>query len=137
MANTWPKERRLIGKEIQRLDGADKATGTAKYSFDINRPSMLHARILRSPHAHATVKALDTSAAEKLPGVKAVHVIAGVGKELFYAGDEIVALAADTEEHAADAVQPNILRIGDDVAAVQRHKGHVVDFRDGHMLRIT
>src|SRR5436305_3407885 len=105
MPNTWPKERRLIGTRVQRLDGPDKATGHAKYSFDINRPGMLHARILRSPYAHATVKSLDTKAAEKMPGVKAVHVIAGEGKELFYAGDEIVGLAADTEEHCLDALR--------------------------------
>ena len=76
MANTWPKERRLLGTKIQRVDGPDKATGRAKYSFDINRPGMLQAAILRSPYAHAKIKTLDTSAAEKMPGVKAVHVIA-------------------------------------------------------------
>src|SRR5437762_13700612 len=105
MANTWPKQRRLIGTRIERLDGPEKSTGHAKYSFDINRPGMLHARILRSPYAHAKVKSLDTAAAEKMPGVKAVHVIAAAGKELFYAGDEIVGLAADTEEHVKDGLR--------------------------------
>src|SRR6516164_2606533 len=105
MANaTWPKERRLIGKDIPRVDAPDKATGRAKYSFDINRPGMLHARILRSPYAHAKLTSLDTSAAEKMPGVKAVHPIAKVGQELYYAGDEVVGLAADTEEHLLDAL---------------------------------
>src|SRR5947199_7712858 len=100
MANTWPKNRRLLGTRVARLDGPEKSTGHAKYSFDINRPGMLHARILRSPYAHAKVKSIDTAAAEKMPGVKAVHVIAGAGNEVFYAGDEVVALAADTEEHS-------------------------------------
>jgi xanthine dehydrogenase YagR molybdenum-binding subunit len=105
MANaTWPKERRLIGKEIQRVDGPDKASGRAKYSYDINRPGMLHARILRCPYAHAKLRSLDTSAAEKMPGVKAVHPIAQAGKELYFAGDEIVGIAADTEEHVLDAL---------------------------------
>src|SRR3954470_19888922 len=104
MANTWPKERRLIGTRVPRLDGPDKATGHAKYSFDINRPGMLHARILRCPYGHAKIKSLDTSAAEKMPGVRAVFVVAGDGKELFYAGDEVVGIAADTEEHVADAL---------------------------------
>src|SRR5205823_5830719 len=104
MANTWPKERRILGTKVQRLDGPDKATGRAKYSFDINRPGMLHASILRCPHAHAKIKSLDTSAAEKMPGVKAVFVIAGKDKEMIYAGDEIVGLAADTEGHAHDAL---------------------------------
>src|SRR6266480_2547318 len=105
MANTWPKERRLIGTRIERLDGPEKATGHAKYSFDINRPGMLHAKILRSPYAHCKVKSLDTSAAEKMPGVRAFHVIAPAGAELFYAGEEVVGLAADTEEHLTDALR--------------------------------
>src|SRR5262249_14546610 len=105
MANTWPKERRLIGTKVQRVDGPDKATGRAKYSFDINRVAMLHGKMLRCPYAHAKVKTLDFRDAEKMPGVKAVFVIGGEGKELFYAGDEVMALAADTEEHAADAIR--------------------------------
>jgi xanthine dehydrogenase YagR molybdenum-binding subunit len=109
MANSWPKERRLIGKKHPRIDGPDKATGRAKYSFDINRPGLLHARIFRSPYAHAKVLAVDLSAAEKMPGVRAAMTVAeATGRpvnEVFYAGDEIAAVAADTEEHAADAVR--------------------------------
>src|SRR5437868_12154570 len=105
MAISWPKERRVIGTKVTRLDGPDKATGRAKYSFDINRPGMLHAAILRSPYAHAKIKSIDTSAADKMPGVKPVHVIAGKDKELFYAGEEIVGLAADTEEHVKDGLR--------------------------------
>src|SRR5438552_5677314 len=105
MANTWPKERRLIGTRIERLDGPEKSTGRAKYSFDINRPGMLHARILRSPYGHARLKSIDTAEAEKMPGVKAIHQIAQKGAELNYAGDEIIALAADTEEHVLDALR--------------------------------
>src|SRR5262245_50727779 len=102
----WPEKRRIIGTKVPRLDGPDKATGRAKYSFDINRPGMLHAMILRCPHPHAKLDALDTADAEKMPGVKAVHVIAQPGKaELYFVGDEVVALAADTEEHAHDALR--------------------------------
>ena len=67
MANSWPKERRLIGTKVQRLDGPEKSTGTAKYSYDINRPGMLFAKMLRSPYAHCKIKSLDTSAAEASP----------------------------------------------------------------------
>lgn len=105
MPTAWPQKKRLIGTRVVRIDGPDKATGRAKYSFDVNRPGMLHALILRCPHAHAKLTELDTAAAEKLPGVKAFHVIATVGKELYYAGDEVVAVAADTEEHAKDAIR--------------------------------
>jgi xanthine dehydrogenase YagR molybdenum-binding subunit len=105
MPNTWPKERRIIGTKVQRVDGPDKATGRAKYSFDINRPGVLHAMILRCPYAHAKVKKIDTSASEKVAGFKAVHAIVKEGADLYYAGDEIIAVAADTEEHAADALR--------------------------------
>jgi len=90
MATSWPKKRRLIGKPIQRLDGPAKATGKAKYSFDINRKGMLQAVLLRSPHAHAKIKNLDSSDAEKMPGVKAVYAIKRAGDELFWAGEEIL-----------------------------------------------
>jgi xanthine dehydrogenase YagR molybdenum-binding subunit len=105
MGTAWPKKRRLIGSKIQRLDGPVKATGKAKYSYDINRPGMLHAVLLRCPHAHAKIKSLDSGDAEKMPGVKAVYAIKKVGDELYWAGEEILGLAADTEEHALDAVR--------------------------------
>src|SRR5437764_9726738 len=103
----WPKKRRLLGTKVKRVDAPEKATGRAKYSFDINRPGLLHAMILRSPHAHAKITSLDTAPAEKMPGVKAVVLINDPkpGKELYYAGDEIAAVAADTEEHAKDALR--------------------------------
>jgi xanthine dehydrogenase YagR molybdenum-binding subunit len=105
MATAWPQKRRVIGTKVQRLDGPAKATGRAKYSYDVNLPGMLHAVMLRCPHAHARLTALDTAAAEKMTGVKAVHVIAKPQSELYYAGDEVLALAADTEEHALDAAR--------------------------------
>lgn len=105
MATSWPKKpHRIIGSKVQRLDGPEKATGRAKYSFDINRPGMLHAKILRCPYGHAKVRSIDTTAAEKMPGFKALHII-GLDKECFYAGDEVIAIACDTEEHLADALR--------------------------------
>jgi len=103
----WPgaSERRLIGKRIKRLDGPDKASGRAKYSYDINRPGMLFGKILRCPYAHAKITALDVSEAKALPGVMAVRVIQDVGKEIRWQGDEVVALAAVSEEVAEDAIR--------------------------------
>ncbi len=105
MATKWPEKRRVIGTKVSRLDGPAKATGTAKYSYDINRPGLLHAVMLRCPHAHAKIKSIDTSAAEKMPGFKALHLISRAGTELLFAGAEVLAIAADTEEHAIDAVR--------------------------------
>ncbi len=103
----WPEadKRTLIGKRISRIDGPFKVSGRAKYSFDINRPGMLFGKILRSPHAHAKVKSIDTSAAEKMPGVKAVHVVAGPETELYWAGASVVAVAAVDEPTAEDAMR--------------------------------
>jgi xanthine dehydrogenase YagR molybdenum-binding subunit len=101
----WPEKPVLIGTRVARLDGSVKATGRAKYAFDINRPGMLHARILRSPHPRARIVSLDLGPAEKAPGVKAVLAIAEVGKEVSFQGDEIAAVAAVTEEQARDAIR--------------------------------
>src|SRR5947209_5480878 len=104
---SWPPmdKRRAIGKRISRLDGLQKSMGRAKYNSDLNLPGSLFGVLLTSPHAHARVKSIDTSAAEKLPGVTAVRVINGAGKELNWQGQEIAAVAATSEQHAWDAVR--------------------------------
>ena len=61
-----------VGKTPIRHDGTDKVTGRARYGADNNMPCMLYGKILRSPHAHAVIKSVDTSAAEALSGVYAV-----------------------------------------------------------------
>ena len=98
-------ESRLIGKRIPRLSGADKVTGKAKYTYDINRPGMLYGRILRAPIAHAVITAIDLSQAEALPGVKAAIPLIEPGKRLRYEGQEIAAVAAITDDIAKDAVR--------------------------------
>src|SRR4249920_1455495 len=61
-----------IGQRTIRPDGADKVTGRAAFAADINMPGMIWGKVLRSPHAHARIKSIDTSKAEALPGVHAV-----------------------------------------------------------------
>lgn len=95
----------LIGTRIDRVDGPAKVTGGAKYTYDVKRPGMLYARMLRCPHAHAKFISIDTSAAEKLPGVGAVHSVQEAGKEIFWAGDDVVAVAATTDQIAEDAIR--------------------------------
>lgn len=63
---------KVIGTRPIRHDGADKVTGRAIYSADLQLNGLVHGKVLRSPHAHARIKSIDTSAAEKLPGVVAV-----------------------------------------------------------------
>jgi xanthine dehydrogenase YagR molybdenum-binding subunit len=104
MAN-WPKDTRLIGGRIPRLDGMAKASGRAKYPSDVRPEGTLFGVMLYSPHAHAKVKSIDISPAEKMPGVKAAIAIAQAGTTLRYHGDDIAAVAAETEEQARDAVR--------------------------------
>ena len=62
----------VVGTRPIRHDGADKVTGRALYGADFDTAGMLHGKVLRSPHAHARIKSMDTSAAEAMPGVLAV-----------------------------------------------------------------
>jgi xanthine dehydrogenase YagR molybdenum-binding subunit len=105
MPYKWPEKRQVVGKGFTRLDGAVKASGKAKYSYDRNLPGMLHGKILRSPHAKAKITSIDLAPAEQAPGVKAVHGIKAAGAPLNYVGDEIAAVAAETEEQARDALK--------------------------------
>ena len=65
-------EFKTVGTRVPRPDGVDKVTGRAKYGADHNLPGQLVGRVLRSPYAHARIKKIDTSKAEKLSGVKAI-----------------------------------------------------------------
>ena len=81
----WPAadKRALIGKRISRADGPVKATGAAKYSYDVNRPGLLYAKLVWSRYARAEVISVDTgpAAALRICGKRAipVHVAARPG----------------------------------------------------------
>src|SRR5262249_3831537 len=62
----------VVGTRPLRHDGLDKVTGHARYGADVHMPGLLHGKVLRSPHAHARIRSIDTSKAEALPGVRAV-----------------------------------------------------------------
>jgi xanthine dehydrogenase YagR molybdenum-binding subunit len=116
-----PENARLktIGRPVSRLDGVQKVTGQARYTFDIQLPGMLHARQVIASVPHARVKSVDTSAAERAPGVRAVHVLDEIrgparlrdskqeASERFpvvrYAGQPIAAVAAETPRAAEAA----------------------------------
>jgi CO/xanthine dehydrogenase Mo-binding subunit len=63
---------RVVGSSYPRVDGKVKVTGKAIYTVDVELPSMVHGKVLRSPHAHAKLRQVDASKAERLPGVVAV-----------------------------------------------------------------
>jgi xanthine dehydrogenase YagR molybdenum-binding subunit len=103
----WPdaQHRTLIGTRVTRVDSPAKVSGQAKYTYDVHRPGMLYGKVLRCPYAHAKVISIDTSAAEKMPGVKAIHIVQGPGSNIHWAGDDIVAIAAVDETTAEDAIR--------------------------------
>jgi len=94
---------KLLNQRITRVDGPLKAAGAARYTYDQRLPGMLHGRILRCPHGHARVTKLDTEAAAKIPGVKAI--IQAPLTELRFAGAPVAAVAATTPEIAGDALR--------------------------------
>ncbi len=133
MASTTPanKKYKVIGTRPVRHDGADKVTGRAIYGSDLRLTGTVQGKILRSPHAHARIKSIDTSAAEKHPGVLAVATaadfpdlqdkIANLGegsvnlahlganvlahKKVLYKGHAVAALAAVNPHVAEEALK--------------------------------
>ena len=105
-----------IGKSVPRRDLTAKLTGEAKYAADVQLPGMLIGKILRSPHPHARIVSIDTSAAERLEGVHAVLTPFDISEgkiapdlpildtEARFVGDEVAAVAAEDEDIALEAV---------------------------------
>ncbi|MCI0781985.1 MAG: xanthine dehydrogenase family protein molybdopterin-binding subunit [Chloroflexi bacterium] len=125
-------EYKVVGKRPIRHDGVDKVTGKARYAADVQLPGALHGKVLRSPHAHAIIKSIDTSKAEALPGVMAVVTskdlavvpdrLAQVGEDAFlslrylsnnvlagdkvlYKGHAVAAVAAENPHDAEEALK--------------------------------
>ncbi|MCG6656763.1 xanthine dehydrogenase family protein molybdopterin-binding subunit [Halomonas campisalis] len=110
-----------IGRDTPQVNARAKVTGRAQYAGDIQLPGMLHAKVLRSPHPHARIRRIDTRAARALPGVKAVLTGADAPDALWgvhhkerrilarevvrFAGEEVVAVAATSDEIARDALE--------------------------------
>ncbi len=118
------KQFKVIGTRVKRPDGIDKVTGRAKYGADAFAPGQLIALVLRSPHAHARIKKIDTSKAEKLAGVKAVITSADLPdltgedrgmrdilencmarKKVLYDGHAVAAVAAIDAHTAREALK--------------------------------
>jgi xanthine dehydrogenase YagR molybdenum-binding subunit len=101
----WPEKPTLLGTSVKRIDGPEKVTGRARYTYDMNRPGMIYGRIVRSPYPHARIVAIDFSEAEKAPGVRAVLAWKEPGSKVMYQGDPVAAVAAETEERSRDAAR--------------------------------
>ena len=104
----WPDgPRDVVGRPAPRQDGRQRATGRALYTGDLQLPGMLHAAVLRSPHARARVTSFNASRALEAPGVRAVldpSAISELVEEANYQGQSIAAVAADTFAQARAAL---------------------------------
>lgn len=98
----WGDKLTLVGTDTARVDGPLKATGAARYSYDVNLPGMLYGAILRSPFAHARVRNVDLTRARHLQGVRAV--LKRDDEVVRFAGQEIAAVAAINAQVANDAL---------------------------------
>jgi len=140
-----------VGTRPLRPDGVDKVTGRARFGADHSLPGQLHARVLRSPHAHATIKNIDTTRAEKLSGVKAVITRKDfkakdvtdpslltvldncmAGKTAFYDGHAVAAVAAIDASTARRAlklikVEYKVLKHVTDVDEAVKPKAPVIN----------
>lgn len=102
--NIPDSELKVIGKGLKRVDTKDKLTGQALYAGDLKFPGLLQAKVLKSPHAKAKIVKIDTSKAEKLPGVHAVLTGAELNYRVgLYIVDKYV-LARDVVRHYGEAV---------------------------------
>ncbi len=110
---------KYVGKNIPRFDGYDKATGRGKYTTDIYMPHMLHTAVLRSPYAHAKIVSIDLSEAQKMEGVVAIATKDNTPKTLFNTSATMVTTNPGQEPVLDQQIFPDIVRyIGDEVAAV-------------------
>ena len=117
----------VVGVAVPRLGLAEKVRGEARYTADLKRPGMLYGRVLRSPHPHARIVHIDTSEAERIPGVHAVLTYQDVPQRrldadllplepvLRFVGDEVALVAADSEAVAEDALR--LIRVEYEVLA--------------------
>ncbi len=112
------KHHTAVGKATRRQDAADKLTGRTRYAGDMAVPGLLHARLVLSPYAHARIVNIDTSAAQAVPGVKAVYTSETLGmanrgsssrtqsplaqQEVLWCGHPVAIVLAETEAAAED-----------------------------------
>lgn len=113
----------LVGRALRNVDWEAKTSGAAEYAGDVTPPGMLHGRILRSPHPHARILAIDTSAAGSLPGVVAIVTAEDLPDRTYihhggplsdrrvlardvvrFVGEEVLGVAAETPGAAEQAL---------------------------------
>ena len=117
---------KIVGESVLRTDAYDKVTGGKSYTVNLRLPGMLHAKLLRSPFPHARVRHIDTSRAEKLPGVKAILTPADVPQikyhPVYFAPSDAVSMVRDMLILAS-----TVRFAGEPVAAVAATRPEIAD----------
>ena len=127
---------KVIGSRPLRPDGVDKVTGRAVYGADVKLPGMLHGKILRSPHAHARIVSIDVSAAQALPGVRAVvtaRELPSVGDTVTDLGESVVNLRYMSNNILA---HDKVLYHGHAIAAVAADNPHIAE-EAARLIKVT
>ena len=101
---------RHVGTDQDRVDGLAKASGRAKYSYDITFPGLQQAMILRSKIARGVLTGLDYDVASKMPGISAVVPLKDVGGKIRFVGDALVAVAGITLHAVRDAIEAIVVK---------------------------
>ncbi len=120
-----------VGHSTPRIDGAERVTGRAKYTNDVQLPGMLYAKVLRSPHPHARITRIDVSKAKALPGVKAVltnetsKVVWGSGS--IAGGQQYNDEVKKITTHRRYAFNNPVRFVGEPVAAVAATNRHLAE----------
>jgi CO/xanthine dehydrogenase Mo-binding subunit len=104
---TWPTKEKAtaIGTRVKRLDGPEKSTGLAKYSYDINPKNQLIAKALGCPHAHCKITSIDVAPALKVAGVAHAEPLKQSGAEIEWQGELLAVVAAESPAAAAEGVK--------------------------------
>ncbi|MCA8965201.1 MAG: xanthine dehydrogenase family protein molybdopterin-binding subunit [Planctomycetes bacterium] len=109
-----------VGGDHSRVDGFAKATGRAKYTFDVTFPGMLQAMILRSPVARGKLTGLELDDARKMPGIGAVIALKEIGSQVRFVGDAVAAVAGSNLNLVRDALEK--------IRAAYDAESHIVDY---------
>lgn len=123
---------RVVGTDHDRVDGFLKASGRARYAYDVNLPGMLQGMILRSTTARGVLTGLELDEARALKGIAAVIPLKQVGHRVRFVGDELAAVAAPTLDLCRDALER--------IRATYEAEDHTVDYlqaQDGPIVDET
>ncbi|MFK7742931.1 MAG: xanthine dehydrogenase family protein molybdopterin-binding subunit [Planctomycetota bacterium] len=101
-ANT---KHQTVGTDVSRIDGLQKATGRAKYAYDITFPDLQQAMLMRSPIARGKLTSLSLDEARAMPGITAVVQLKNVGSKIRFVGDALAAVAGETLDLVRDAIE--------------------------------